>query len=119
MPEEHVAEPRPAHQRRQRLAVVGDRRGHRLHDVVDVVEAGVDDGAAQRLEARDVQRDVVVDDEDGPRAARARVGDVREHALDRNVWKFRPRISMIEQKLQSNVQPREVSTTSTGRPMNV
>ena len=32
------------------------------------------------------------------------------------VWKFRPRISMIEQKLQSNVQPREVSTTSMGRP---
>ena len=29
------------------------------------------------------------------------------------VWKFRPRISMIEQKLQSYVQPREVSTTST------
>ena len=29
------------------------------------------------------------------------------------VWKLRPRISMIEQKLQSNVQPREVSTTST------
>ena len=29
---------------------------------------------------------------------------------------MRPRISMIEQKLQSNVQPREVSTTSTGRP---
>src|SRR6267142_929175 len=31
-------------------------------------------------------------------------------------WKFRPRISMIEQKLQSNVQPREVSTTSIWRP---
>ena len=31
-------------------------------------------------------------------------------------WKFLPRISMIEQKLQSNVHPREVSTTSTWRP---
>ena len=34
-------------------------------------------------------------------------------------WKFRPRISMIEQKLQSNVQPRDVSTTSMGRPIIV
>ena len=34
-------------------------------------------------------------------------------------WKFRPRISMIEQKLQSKVQPREVSITSTGRPRKV
>jgi hypothetical protein len=36
-----------------------------------------------------------------------------------NVWKLRPRISMIEQKLQSNVQPRDVSMTSTGRPSSV
>ena len=52
------------------------------------------------------------------RAPRARASrDVGEHALDRpNVWKLRPRISMIEQKLQSYVQPREVSTTSIGRP---
>src|SRR5687767_15570263 len=33
-----------------------------------------------------------------------------------NRWKLRPRISMIEQKLQSNVHPRDVSTTSTSRP---
>ena len=32
------------------------------------------------------------------------------------VWKLRPRISMIEQKLQSYVQPREVSTMSIWRP---
>jgi hypothetical protein len=36
-----------------------------------------------------------------------------------HAWKFRPRISTIEQKLQSKVQPREVSTTSIGRPMKV
>ena len=34
-------------------------------------------------------------------------------------WKLRPRIAMIEQKLQSNVQPREVSTTSIGLPSSV
>ena len=36
-----------------------------------------------------------------------------------NVWKLRPRISMIEQKLQSHVHPRDVSTRSICRPRNV
>ena len=36
--------------------------------------------AAQRLEPRDVERDVVVDEEDRARAAGPRVGDVRQHA---------------------------------------
>ena len=53
--EKDVAEAGLAHQRRQRLAVHGDRRGHRLHGVVDVVQAGIDDGVAQRLEAADVE----------------------------------------------------------------
>jgi hypothetical protein len=35
------------------------------------------------------------------------------------VWKLRPRISIIEQKLQSKVQPREVSITSTFRPRSM
>ncbi len=34
-------------------------------------------------------------------------------------WKLRPRIAMIEQKLQSNVHPRDVSTTSIGLPRSV
>jgi len=34
--EEHVAEAGPPHQGRQFLAVRGDRRGHALHEVVDV-----------------------------------------------------------------------------------
>ena len=95
----------------------GDRRGHRLHDVVDVVEPGVDDRLAQRLEPRDVERDVVVDEED--RRARRVAARRAMSAITRWIgkrWKLRPRISMIEQKLQSNVQPREVSTTSTCRP---
>ena len=53
--EEHVAEPRLAHQRRERVAARGDRGGHRLHEVVDIVKARGDDGAAERLEPRDVQ----------------------------------------------------------------
>ena len=43
----------------------------------------VDDGAAERLEPVDVERDVVVDEEDRLGAVRARVRDVGQHALDR------------------------------------
>ena len=109
MPEEHVAEPGALHQRRERLAVIGNRRGHPLHEIVDVVQPGVDDRLAQRLEAMDVERDVVVDDEEHARAAGARIADVVDDARIGKRWKLRPRISMIEQKLQSKVQPREVS----------
>ena len=72
---------------------------------------------AQRLESRDVDRDVVVDEEDrrGRRAPRRRAMSASTRGIGKR-WKLRPRISMIEQKLQSNVQPREVSTTSTWRP---
>ena len=41
-----------------------DRRRHPLHEVVEIVQAGLDDRVAQRLEARDVEGDVVVDQED-------------------------------------------------------
>ena len=37
--EENIAETRLAHQRRERLAVVRDRRSHRLNDVIHVVQA--------------------------------------------------------------------------------
>ena len=78
-----------------------DRRRHPLHDVIDVVQAGLDDRAAQRFEPRDVDRNVVVDEEDDARAAAPRVADVVEDAGIGKRWKLRPRISMIEQKLQS------------------
>ena len=54
--EEHVAESGAPHQRRQRRRhadAIGEVIA--LDDVVDVVEAGVDDRPAQRLEARDVR----------------------------------------------------------------
>ena len=79
---EHVAEAGLLHQRRERGAVTGEGRRHALHDVVDVVEAGLDDGAAQCLEPWYVDRDVVVDEEDGAGAAVASVGDVGDHARD-------------------------------------
>ena len=50
-PEEHVAEAGLTHQRRQRRAVVGDRRRRRLDRVLELVQPGVDDRLAQRREA--------------------------------------------------------------------
>src|SRR4029079_5657576 len=44
----------------------------------------------QRLEARDVDRDVVVDEEDRAGATRARVGDVVEDAIEREPVKVPP-----------------------------
>jgi hypothetical protein len=54
------------------------------------------------------------------RAPRPRAS--RMSAITRSIGyakKFRPRISMIEQKLQSNVHPRDVSITSATRPSTV
>ena len=79
--EEHVAEPGAAHQRSQGRAVLGDGCGHRLHAVLQVVEVVIDDRAAERLEPPDVERDVVVHQEDGARAVVARVADVGQHAV--------------------------------------
>ena len=80
--QEHVAKAGAPHLGRERLAVIGDRRGHRLHHVLDLLQARLDDRLAERLEALDVERDVVVDDEDRARAVVARVLDVGEHALE-------------------------------------
>ena len=54
-PEEHVAEAGVAHLAGEIVAAGEHRRRHALHDVVDVVQPGVGDSAAQRAEARDVQ----------------------------------------------------------------
>ena len=80
--EEHVAEARAAHQRRKRRAMLRDGRRHRLDDVIQVVEAAVDDRATERLEPLDIERDVVVDEEDRARAVPACVGDVGQDAID-------------------------------------
>ena len=87
-----------------------------MDEVVQGVEPGVDDGVAEHFEAADVQRDVVIDEEDRSGAVALRIADVGDDAVKEYVWKLRPRISMMEQKLQSYVQPREVSTTSARRP---
>ena len=70
------------HQRRERRAVVGDRRRRRLDRVFELVQPGADDRLAQRGEALHVERDVVVDDEQGPGAAITAVADVVEDAVE-------------------------------------
>ena len=82
-PEKDVAESGALHQRRKRRPVLRKRRSHRLHDILDVVEPAIDDGLAEQLEAAYVERDVVVDEEDGPCAAASRIDDVGNHPLDR------------------------------------
>src|SRR5688572_15350888 len=42
-PEKHVAEAGLLHERREGGAVTGKRRRHSLHDVIEVVQSGVDD----------------------------------------------------------------------------
>src|SRR5271166_2337839 len=62
--------------------MVGNGGGHALYEVVELVEAGVDDGVAERFEAVDVEGDVVVDEEDGARAVALRVADVVEDSVE-------------------------------------
>ncbi len=81
--EKNVAEAGAAHQRGESLAVIRDGRGHGLHEIVDLVQSGGDDGLAQRLEPLDVQSDVVVDQKNGARAVIAGVANVGQHAVER------------------------------------
>src|SRR5690349_4768290 len=60
----------------------GSGRGHRLDGVVNIVESGIDDGLAKRLETLDGEADVVINNKDGLRATVARVSDICEHAVE-------------------------------------
>ena len=72
------------------------------------VQPGVDDRLAQRLEARDVQRDVVVDEKDRARAAPPGIGDVRHHALDR------PRVKVAAAHLDDRAEAAVVRAAARG-----
>jgi hypothetical protein len=66
--EEDVAEAGLPHQPGEPLAAVGDGRGHRLDGVLEVVQPGVNNRPAERLEPPHVKRDVVVHDDERPGA---------------------------------------------------
>jgi hypothetical protein len=74
--------------------------------------------AAEGLEPPHVEHDVVVHEEDRASTSRRARRGCRRSRLHGIREEVPPRISMIEQKLQSNV-PRDVSTTSTPRPRRV
>ena len=120
--EEDVAEAGLPHQPGQPLAVAGDGRGRRLNGVFELVQPGVDDRAAERLEPPHIKRDVVVHDEERSGATVPRVADVRQDPLEGvgvEVASAHLDNRAEAQKLQSKVQPREVSITSTCRPSSV
>src|SRR5207237_8116007 len=56
---------------------------HRLDEIFDRVQATRDDAPAQGLEAPDVERNVVVDQENGLGASTSRVRNIGENPLDR------------------------------------
>src|ERR1700729_1153120 len=81
--EEDIAESGPSHQRRESFAVVRNRRRHGLYKVIEFVQPGGNNGLAQGLESMHIQRNVVVDEEDGSSAVVARVANVVQHAIER------------------------------------
>jgi hypothetical protein len=62
--------------------MVGDGRGRGLNGVFEVVQPGVDDRLAERLEPLHVERDIVVHNEQRPGAAVPRVANVRRDPLE-------------------------------------
>src|SRR5271154_2801779 len=81
--EKDVAESGAPHERGESFAMVSDGGSHGLHKVINLVEAGGNDGLAQGLEAVDVQCNVVVDQKNGSGAVVAGVANVGQHAVER------------------------------------
>ena len=61
--------------------MIGNRGSHGLDDVIDLVKPGVNDCLAEGLKPRNIERDVVVDDEDTACAAHPRVTDILDDAI--------------------------------------
>src|SRR6185503_20856596 len=66
--QKHVAESHLAHERRKRVAVIRNRRSHRLNRVINLVQPRVYDCLTERFKTFDVERDVIVNYEDRSRA---------------------------------------------------
>src|SRR5690349_9193719 len=80
--QEHILESRFSHQRSKCFTVVRDGRSHPLNDIFDVVQTSSDNGLAQLFETMNIQRDVVIDQEDGLCAMLASVANIREHSIE-------------------------------------
>src|SRR5688572_32274269 len=62
--EKHIPKTSRPHGAAEIVTPAGECAGHPLHDVVDVMETGLDDRVTQLAKSTDVQRDVVVDEKD-------------------------------------------------------
>src|SRR5262249_12011012 len=63
--------------------VIGNGRGHPLDEVLNVVQAGLDDRPAKRLKTVDVEGDVVIDHEKCLGSVLAGVADVGQDSVER------------------------------------
>src|ERR1700758_589080 len=59
-----------------------DGRGHRLHEVVEFVQASLDNRLTESFEAPNVEHDVVVNEKDGARVSGLRISNVVEDTLE-------------------------------------
>src|SRR5262249_9464580 len=80
--QENPAESAAAHQRRQSLTMGRDGGSHALHNVVEIVQAVVDDGLAETLEAADIESDVVINHEDAARSMGASITNVIQDSFE-------------------------------------
>jgi|GEM_PF-4350661 len=80
--EKHVSKAGLPHKRRERVSVICDGRRHTLDEIIQVVEAGIDDGSAQLLEAPNIERDVVVYQKNGFRTVVACVAYVGQNPVE-------------------------------------
>src|SRR6202042_504131 len=71
-----------SHQRGERFAVVRDGGPDSLHQEINLVQSGSEDGVTQRLEMPHTQRNVVVDQENGSSAMVMGVANVSQHAVE-------------------------------------
>jgi hypothetical protein len=62
--QENIAKPCAVHKRSQSLSMICYWRGHSLNEVVQGIEPGVDDGMAKPFKSADIQRNVIVYEED-------------------------------------------------------
>ena len=80
--EKNITKSSTSHERRKGFAVIGNGGGHGLHEVIQLVQSGLDNRFAQGFEAPNVQRNVVVDQENGSSAVIVGVANVLEHAVE-------------------------------------
>src|SRR5262249_19085576 len=81
--EKDVAKARLAHQGREGFARVRDRRGHRLHHIIQMVQPRIYDCLAERFESSHIEGDIVIDQKNRPGAVFRGITYVRQDPIER------------------------------------